>query len=168
MVKSVIHITDTQGTVFKNQSGKPTITIYQASIKNLAMGSKVNRRRRHGPPRSLPSHAGAELTEIPDAKWSTQAPSKDARRQAVVNGRERGMDPACRESRKGWQLVKTGKSGKTSHRRQSWSVLKGEDWYGTISLRQTLKGHPPKGKGGWVLWALGRNQRWEFNWGFEN
>lgn len=30
-----------QRTAFKNRSAKPTITIYQASIKNLAVGSRV-------------------------------------------------------------------------------------------------------------------------------
>lgn len=41
MVNSVIHITAAQGTAFTIQSGKRTITIYQASIKNLAVGSRV-------------------------------------------------------------------------------------------------------------------------------
>lgn len=49
MSSRVIHNTDTQGIAFRSQPGKPTITIYQAAIQNLAAGSRVTRRRSDDP-----------------------------------------------------------------------------------------------------------------------
>lgn len=147
MVNSVIHITENS----VQKSISKTHNNHLSSVhKELGRGVKGHRWRSRdsGPPRSLPSRAGAEPTEIPNTKWHRQAPSKGARRQAVVNGWEWGMDPACQESRKEWQPEKTGKSGKTSPRRQSWSAPRGDGWWVTISLIWILKEHPPKGKGG--------------------
>ena len=99
--------------------------------------------------------------QTPEAKWNGQVQSKDARRQAVISDPGWVVDLVCWESRKGWQPVKTDKSGKTSCRRQAdqcWKVITDVNHFSDTPL----KGASSKRKRGiQVPYALGLNQGWE-------